>query len=165
MPPSVASAPGSTGKKSPCSPAARSSTSRVIPAETVARQVAGGDLERPGEAGEVEADSALDRDHVALEARAGSERSDGNPVLAREGKDGRDGLRRVGIHDEIRPAWGVIGEVDSVQVAVGVACADGVGAECGGEGVAELIETLVDDAAHLPRSLLETAIAPHHNRT
>ena len=41
MPPSVASAPGSTGKKSPYSPAARSSAVRVTPAWTVALRSSG----------------------------------------------------------------------------------------------------------------------------
>ena len=63
--------------------AAAFSASRVTPGCTTAVEVAGRDARRSRSSRrEVEADAAAERDHVALEARAGAERHDGH-ALAR----------------------------------------------------------------------------------
>ncbi len=140
MPPSVASAPGSTGKKSPCSPAARSRALRVTPAWTVAAEVVGRDLEDPVEPGEIEADAAALRDDMPLEARAGAERRHGHAQLVREREDARDVVGRGGVDDEIRTPRAVERHVARVEVELRLAVGDaGVRAELAGHRVAKIL--------------------------
>ena len=121
IPPSVASAPGSTGNIRPCSAAARSSAVRVTPACTVAVRSSGEISTHAVHPGEVEGDAALDRDDVALEAGAGAERRHGHAALVGEREDGRDLLRGLRVDDDVGPMRAVEGHVARVQVALRVA--------------------------------------------
>ena len=87
-------------------------------------EILGGDLDDPVHPREIEADPAPGRDHVALEARAGSERRHGHAPLARDRQDARDVLRRGRVDDQVRPPRLVEGDVLRVEVALGVAVRD-----------------------------------------
>ena len=124
IPPSVASAPGSTGKKRPCSAAARSSAVRVTPGCTVA-------VRSPGETSricvhprQVERDPALDGDHVPLEARSGGERRHRDAMQVGERQHRDDVLGRGRVDDDVGPVRPVERDVARVQLALGVAVRD-----------------------------------------
>ena len=99
------------------------------------------DLHDPVQAGEIEADAAARRDHVALEARAGAERRHGHPAVAGDRHDARDLVRRGRVDDKVGPLRPVKGDVGRVEVALGVAVRDArVLAERLDECFAELLD-------------------------
>ena len=57
----------------------------------------------PVEAGEVEADAAVDRDDVTFEARAGAERRHRDPVVVRDREHQRHVRRSRRVDDEVGP--------------------------------------------------------------
>ncbi len=87
-------------------------------------EVVGRHVDDPVHPREVEADAAPDRDHLALEARAGAVRGDGDTQVVGEPEHGGDLGRRGRVDDQVGAARAVEARVDGVQVAVGVAGGD-----------------------------------------
>ena len=112
MPPSVASAPGSTGKKSPCFPASRFSCIRVTPGLHRRCQVPRADVPDPTHPGQVEADPAPHRDR---RGPRGSTRH----RTARRGFDARSRARARAPPQRRSPEDDHIGTARRVEAEVG----------------------------------------------
>ena len=104
------------------------------------RQVLRRDVEDAIESREVETDTAMDGDHVALETGAGPERRHGNQVLVREREHERDVVGRARVDHEIGPVRCVEAEIGGVEIALGVAVADAIGAEGSQQGALHVMK-------------------------
>ncbi len=124
MPPSVASAPGSTGNQSPCAPAASFRRERGIPGWTTARKSSGRSSRRRSRRVRSSETPPARRDDVTLEARGGAEGGDGHAMLVRPREQRRDLGRALRVDDGVRPAGRVVREVVRVLVERRVADAD-----------------------------------------
>ena len=124
MPPSVASAPGSTGNQSPRGPAAASSCDRVTPALHRRGEIVRAERDDRVHARQVETDSAVQRDHVPFEARSGAERHDRHAGRVRVLEHSRNFFGRFREDDDVGAMRRVIGEVAGVLVEDRVAVAD-----------------------------------------
>ena len=129
IPPSVASAPGSTGKKTPSGRSASSSCLRVTPACTLTSRSSTDRRRIAVHLAHVDADAALQRRDVALERGAGAE-GDERRAVARADADDRGGLlgaRRV--DDGVGRRERVEGLVDAVLLAHVASGEHAIGAE------------------------------------
>ena len=101
MPPSVASAPGSTGKKTPSGRSLASSASRVIAGLHGHVHVLDRQPQHAVHLAQVDRDAALHREHVALERRARAERDDRDAVAVARLDDRRRLLGRARVDDGV----------------------------------------------------------------
>jgi hypothetical protein len=142
MPPRVASAPGSTGKKTPSGRSAASSLHADV--EVLDRQA-----QDAVHLAHVDADAALQRLDVALERRAGAEGHDRRTVAGADADDRRGLLGARRVDDRVRHGRRMEGLVDAVLLADVVAGEDTVGAEQDAQVVEELLGLRVREATVL----------------
>ena len=135
MPPSVASAPGSTEKKKPVPASAALSRLRVTPAWTRRREVLGADGEHLVHLREVDADAAFDRQHMAFQRRSDAEGDDRDALPGTAADDEGRFFRALHEHNGVGRLRAVARLVGAVLMQHGAS---------GGESIPESLPQLGD---------------------
>ena len=113
------------------------------------RQVVGAKRDDRAHPRQVEADPALQRDDVALEARSGAESRHGHARAVGVFEDSRDLLCRLRVDDDVGPPWRVMAQICAVLLEHGLDVAhaalvrheaEQLGAEIGRDGHGESLD-------------------------